>query len=331
MAYRRDIDCALMSKRYLILMIVLLLLASLACSQLGDSTEVANDAPPTVVATPTLAPTATPDPDQPAGAGDGSAIAPDATIDPADPAASDDPTPEGGQDPADGSGDNGGSASPGGSGDGNGDGNGDGSDDPPPVAAVGCPAPGQNLLLNPSFEGEFKPYGAFNELNHAPNWFPWWVDGSSNLRPEFKPAEISTAPRRVHSGSSAQQYFKSWGQFKAGLFQSVLDVPAGQNLQFSSYGQAWSCEDFKICSDGSSYNPANMLMRVGIDPTGDTDYGADTVQWSEYFNPLDQWQVACVSAVSERDIVTVFVWASPDLPRQNQDVYWDDASLVVIP
>ena len=122
-----------------------------------------------------------------------------------------------------------------------------------------------------------------------------------------------------------------WGQFKAGLFQSVLDVPAGQNMQFSVYGQAWSCEDFAICPDGSSVNPANMLMRVGIDPTGDTDYSAGTVKWSDYFNPLDNWQVACVTAVSERDIVTVFVWASPDGPRQNQDVYWDDASLVVIP
>jgi len=312
-----------MSKKYLLFMIFLLLLASLACSRLDGATELVNDATPTVVATPTLAPTSTPDPDLPAGPGDGTAIAPDATVDPADPAASGDPTPEGGQEPTVDSGGDGESESPGG---GSGDENGELT-----AATVACPASGPNLLLNPSFEGQFRPYGAFNELNHAPNWFPWWQDGESDLRPEFKPAEISTAPNRVHSGTSAQQYFKSWGQFKAGLFQSVLDVPAGSNLQFSIYGQAWSCDDFTLCSDGSSSNPANMLMRVGIDPSGDTDYSADTVQWSAYFNPLDQWQVACVAAVAERDIVTVFVWASPDIPRQNQDVYWDDASLVVIP
>jgi hypothetical protein len=312
-----------MSKKYLLFMIVILLLASLACSTLDGSTELASNATPTVVATPTLAPTATSDPDLPAGAGDGTAIAPEVTVDPADPAASGDPTPEGGLDPTAASGEIGDSESPdSGSGDGNGD---------TTAAPAACPASGQNLLLNPSFEGQFKPFGAFNELNHAPNWFPWWVDGESNLRPEFKPAEVSTAPGRVHSGSTAQQYFKSWGQFKAGLYQSVLDVPAGSNLQFSAHGQAWSCEDFTICSDGSSVNPANMLMRVGIDPTGDTNYAANTVQWSEYFNPLDQWQVACVAAVAERDIVSVFLWASPDGPRQNQDVYWDDASLVVIP
>ena len=72
-------------------------------------------------------------------------------------------------------------------------------------------------------------------------------------------------------------------------------------------------------------------MRVGIDPTGNNNWSADTVVWSAYFNPLDQWQVACVEAVAERDVVTVFLWASPDGPRQNQDVYWDDASLVVVP
>lgn len=306
-------------------MIVLLLLATLACSTLDDSTEVAENLTPTVVATPTLAPTATPDPNLPAGGAadtgvsDGSEVPSEPTADPANPENNGDTTQDGNGDSA-GEGDS--ESSDNGSDEGNGE---------PAPAAVACPASGQNLLVNPSFEGQYKPFGAINELNHAPNWFPWWKDGESNLRPEFKPADIGTAPRRVHSGSSAQQYFKSWGQFKAGLYQSVLDVPAGSNLQFSAHGQAWSCEDFSTCADGSSVNPANMLMRVGIDPTGDTDFSAGTVIWSDYFNPLDHWEVACVTAVAERDIVVVYLWASPDGPRQNQDVYWDDASLVVIP
>ena len=244
-------------------------------------------------------------------------------MDQADSEINGEPTPEGnGDSSATGEDDNGSESTDGDSTDGDGE---------TTSAAVACPATGQNLLLNPSFEGQFKPFGAFNEINHAPNWFPWWKDGENNLRPEFKPAEIATAPNRVHSGSTAQQYFKSFGQFKAGLYQSVLDVPVGSNLQFSAHGQAWSCEQFSMCPDGSSVNPADMLMRVGIDPTGDTNFAAGTVIWSDYFNPLDQWQVACVSAVAERDIVVVYLWASPNGPRQNQDVYWDDAALVVIP
>jgi hypothetical protein len=74
-----------------------------------------------------------------------------------------------------------------------------------------------------------------------------------------------------------------------------------------------------------------MLMRVGIDPGGGTDPFSNSIIWSAYFNPLDQWQLACVEAAAEGDIVTVYLWASPDGPRQNQDVYWDDASLVLLP
>lgn len=318
-----------MSKYYLLLMILLLGLATLACSTFDGSAEETGIASATPVVTPTLAPTATPDPDQPTngdGASDpsgdtnGSGGLAEATPDPAGTATDGDSPTDGDSDSQGGDGDSGPSGNdPGGD-------NGDTTGVP-----AACPAPGQNLLINPSFEGQYKAFGALNELNHAPNWFPWWKDGENNLRPEFKPAEISTAPGRVHSGSSAQQYFKSFGQFKAGLYQSVLDVPAGSNLQFSAHGQAWSCEEFGMCPDGSSVNPADMLMRVGLDPTGDTNFSADTVIWSDYFNPLDQWQVACVSALAERDIVTVYLWASPDGPRQNQDVYWDDASLVVIP
>jgi hypothetical protein len=306
-----------MDRRYLLLAILSLLIGTLACGTFSDSTE--PTITPTIVATPTLAPTATIDPnvtpfgqatDIPATVEDGSVSGTeDATTE------ADNPQNENQ------SGEN---ATPA-----NGDSSNDNSNGG--AAASACPTGGQNLLTNPSFEGEFKPFGAFEELNHAPNWFPWWQDGASNLRPEFKPADISVAPNRVHGGSKAQQYFKSFGQFKAGLYQSVLNVTPGSRVQFSAHGQAWSCEEFNMCPGGTSVNPANMLMRVGIDPTGDTDWSADTIVWSEYFNPLDQWQIACAEAVADRDIVTVWLWASPDGPRQNQDIYWDDATLVVMP
>jgi hypothetical protein len=313
---------SIMIRRTLIFTGILLGLATLACGPLSSAPATEPTATVAVVATPTLAPTSTPDPAallEPTAVVDSTAdpLDPNQTPPAADPGAptpeqpvgTDETSPEDGPTEPD-------------------PGNGEGSAESP---SAGCPAGGQNLLANPSFEGEYKSFGAFKELNHAPFWFPWWVDGQNNLRPEFKPAEIATAPNRVHSGNSAQQYFKSFGQFKSGLFQSVLDVPAGARLQFSVFGQAWSCEEFDMCPDGSSVNPADMLMRVGIDPTGDTNYSAETVVWSAYFNPLDHWEVACVEAVSERDIVTVFLWASPNGPRQNQDVYWDDASLIVIP
>ncbi len=297
-------------------MTLLLALASLACAITGD--EALPIATATIVATPTLAPTATPDP---AATPVGAAASPDNEAAGGSESGPDETTVADGQTEPEATVE---------SGSNNGQSEGQPGGDPG-QAAVACPAPGQNLLLNPSFEGDYKPFGAFVELNHAPNWFPWWQDGESNLRPEFKPAEASIAPNRVHSGAKAQQYFKSFGQFKSGMYQSVLNVTPGSRLQFSIFGQAWSCENNDLCPGGTSVNPANMLMRVGLDPTGDTNSSADTVVWSPYFDPLDQWQIACVEAVADSEIVTVFVWASPDGPRQNQDVYWDDGSLVILP
>jgi hypothetical protein len=289
-----------MRQFYLYLLATILLFAALACGTFGGSAPEPT-ATPTVFATPTLAPTATPTEAATDLSGVGPAngaptLAP--TVAPTEVIA---PT----QGPA---------------------GDGDGT-----TGTVACPAGGQNLLANPGFEGPYAHYGGFQELNHAAPWIPWWKDGGGNQRPEFKPAEIALAPNRVHGGSSAQQYFKSYGQFVAGLYQAGVSVPPGARLQFSVDGQAWSCEEFNQCPDGSSFNGANMFMRVGIDPTGGTDPFGDKIIWSAYFSPLDAWQLACVETTAVGETVTVFVWSSPDGPRQNQDVYWDDASLVILP
>jgi hypothetical protein len=306
-------------KHYPIFLVTgLLLLAALACGTFGAAEP--TQPPPTVevAASPTLAPTATSEPVDTAAtiAAGAPTLAPTASGSQQNQSTGDGGSGNGG------AGDSG-SGSGGDSGD---DGTGSGSTGP-----AACPAGGQNLLANPSFEGEYSPYGAFRELNHAPSWTPWWRDGENNQRPEFKPAEAALAGNRVHSGNRAQQYFKSFGMFKAGVAQTVQNVPVGSRLQLSAHGQAWSCEEFSMCADGSSVNPSNMLMRVGIDPKGGIDPFSGEIIWSPYFNPLDQYQVACVEAVAQSDLVTVYLWASPDGPRQNQDVYWDDASLVILP
>jgi len=301
---------------YIFLFAGALLLVGLACGSFGGSTPTEPAPTAESLATPTLAPTATALPVDTAATGAASVPTNVPTID-------------GSQTGQTGSGS--GSGDGGGSSDGGDSGNGDGSGNGGSTAAVACPANGQNILVNPSFEGQFVSYGAFKELNHAPPWIPWWRDGENNQRPEFKPAEVGIAANRVHSGNTAQQYFKSFGMFKAGVQQSVLNVPVGSHLQFSAHGQAWSCEEFSMCADGSSVNPSNMFMRVGIDPKGGTDPFSNAIIWSAYFNPLDQYQIACVEATSEAEVVTVYLWASPDGPRQNQDVYWDDASLVLLP
>jgi hypothetical protein len=198
------------------------------------------------------------------------------------------------------------------------------------VAEASCPAGGQNLLVNPSFEQPFN-FQAGQEILVAQGWTAWWLQGSdANFRPEFKPTDLSS---RVHSGSSAQQYFKTFGQYLAGMRQFVDNaaITPGARVQFSAWGMGWSCIQGADCSQGISQDPADMLMRVGIDTTGNTDPNAGTVKWSDYFNPIDQYQIQCVEAVAESSQIVVFTWSSPDQPRLNQDTYWDDGALVILP
>ncbi len=205
-----------------------------------------------------------------------------------------------------------------------------------PLAAVAAPQQqGTNLLQNPGFEGAYSTWGGIPQLQMPAGWTPWWAenDGTvpewANHRPEWKPAEAEYYPTRVHSGERAIQWFKSYATFWAGAYQQVT-VPANAPLRFSAYGFAWSCDDWNLCPDATSHNPANMRMRIGIDPTGGTNPWSGNIVWSGFASPTGGWYPFQVEATAQGSVVTVFLYSNPDWPKQNQDAYYDDASLVVI-
>lgn len=205
-----------------------------------------------------------------------------------------------------------------------------------------------NLLVNPSFEG---PYGSFvppggnpdcpagicTTAQTAAGWTPWWwiVAGRDNAiyaNPEYKPAEARDFAGRVRSGERAQQYFNFGRTNTAGVFQQVT-VPANAQLRFSVWGMAWSTG---IAWDGPnsdvpySAEPTPVNLRVGIDPTGGTDAFSPNIVWSGTLNPYDQYALLSVDAQAQGSLVTVFTYSSPNEPRKHNDIYWDDASLVVL-
>ncbi|MBN1319158.1 MAG: hypothetical protein JXA42_26985, partial [Anaerolineales bacterium] len=194
---------------------------------------------------------------------------------------------------------------------------------------------GQNLLQNPSFEGSYSTWNGISQLQMPVGWNPWWqAKGNDdpdwkNNRPEWKPAEGEIFPNRVHSGSKAIQWFWAYSTYNAGAYQQV-NVPANAQLRFSGYAMGWSCEKFKDCPDATSYNPANMAMSIGIDPTGGTDAFSSNIVWSGTYNYLDNWGYLEVEATAQGSVVTVFMRSNPDWPKQNQDTYFDDVSLVAI-
>lgn len=227
------------------------------------------------------------------------------------------------------------------------------------IAAAGGDRPalaqGGNLLQNPGFEGGFYAFdpadftwlalyssqredcktsdGQYLQCNTAQvpaSWIPWWISQSpddpdwKNRMPEYKPA---TAPflNRIHSGSAAAQYFTFHGTHTAGLLQ-VVDVPQNASLRFSIWGQAWSSTGD---ADVSEF-PTAVNMRIGIDPTGGTNPYNPAIVWSDYKQPYDSYQQFAVEAQAQGSQVTVFTISSPDEARKHNDIYWDDAELVVL-
>lgn len=216
-------------------------------------------------------------------------------------------------------------------------------------------AQGANLLQNAGFEGAvytFDPddygwvalyasqrddckmddgtYLPCNTAQTPVGWIPWWISQSDsdpewkNRMPEYKPADPPFM-NRIHSGQRAAQYFTFHGTHTAGLLQ-VVTVPANAQVRFSIWGQAWSS-----VSDGElSDFPTTVNMRIGIDPTGSTNPYNPAIVWSDYKQPYDAYQQFVVETQAQGTSVTVFTISSPDEARKHNDIYWDDAELVVI-
>ncbi len=215
------------------------------------------------------------------------------------------------------------------------------------VGGVGAAAqePGINLLTNPSMEGDYGAWGGIPQLQMPSGWEPWWTEWPhdaewQNLRPEFSESTTWAGYwNRVHEGAKAMRYFKGWGTFTGGAKQTVGGVTPGVMLEFTAWGHAWHCEDWNACHEDQesgpprvwSYPPeASVFMRIGIDPTGGSDPFSGNVVWSGGISALDYYRQFSVRTTARSDRVTVFLWASQNTPAENQDAYWDDASLVVV-
>lgn len=202
-------------------------------------------------------------------------------------------------------------------------------------------AQGPNLLQNPGFE---RPYvapipGKENCFIAAP-WVPWYIEGSREevnqgyrLVPEYKAAFRADFPgNRVRNGELSQQWFHSFGNFQAGVLQQVHNIPVGAKLRFELWGMTWSCdrESKGNCGGARSGDPSPMHFRIGIDPYGGVDIFSSNVVWSPEQNAYDAWHLFQVEAIAQKPDVTVFVYSYPDYRSQDNNVYVDDASLVVV-
>jgi len=202
----------------------------------------------------------------------------------------------------------------------------------PPAGAQNAPT---NLLKNPGFEAGFYHWNGINEINVGHDWTPWWAENPDHdptyLRPEFKEALARDFPYRVRSGERAQQWFKLYSSYIAGIFQQVFDVTPGQNYQFAIHAQVWSSMEDNPST--VSTLPANPHLQIGIDPTGNWDPWSPNIIWSPEASMgqvIDRYGSLTVEATAQNNIITVFVRSIPEFANKHNNVYLDDATLFLV-
>ncbi|MCA9897515.1 MAG: hypothetical protein H6654_16805 [Ardenticatenaceae bacterium] len=212
---------------------------------------------------------------------------------------------------------------------------------------------GTNLLTNPSFEGEYpvyvmpapghpdcqtwfadQPNQYCERVKLADEWHPYWLDTPRtenwmNIQPEYVPSLPHEQPPRVRSGDKSQHYFSFWSTHEGGLMQQVSAVANGRYC-FSSWGHAWSSRETLSGWLSDPNDHGDLYQRVGIDPTGGTDWQSPNVVWSEMRMQYDEFGLFSVEAVAQADVITVFVWSKANIPVKHNDVYWDDARLTLL-
>src|SRR5262245_28469699 len=191
-------------------------------------------------------------------------------------------------------------------------------------------AQGANLLQNPGFEGTYVAFNGDQTRAVAPGWSAWNLTrkpgdpGFSNLQPNYRAA---ANPKRIHGGSSAQEFFTFFATHTGGVFQQVTVTP-GSKLRFSAFVNVWS-----TALDDPDKSPEGQRsrygIRVGIDPNGGTDGGTASIVWSESQEFFDEYRELSVEAIASGNTITVFVESAPKEPVKNNNTYVDDASLVV--
>ena len=187
-----------------------------------------------------------------------------------------------------------------------------------------------NLLQNGDFEGNFVALDGADPRNVAESWTPWHVAATSSS-PSFANHDPNydeeTDRIRLDEAGKAQKYFTLFATHQGGIYQEVDSLTSGTTYRFSIYAYVWSSsfEDTEVSED-----PGDVVLRVGIDPTGGTDGASDDIVWSTaatFF--YDAYRQYAVIATAESASITVFVESTVGEPRANNYIYLDDAVLEV--
>jgi len=133
----------------------------------------------------------------------------------------------------------------------------------------------------------------------ASGWTPWFAEDNRFQVPKFFAIPLGKAKRVQGIAASVRH--------DAGLWQHAQTRP-GFAITVTMH--------FQVVPDGDTDHkrPDGMVVGVGIDPSGNTDPRGDSVQWA--LRDLDYRKVvtATVTAVAQKEHITVFVRSIAFLP-----------------
>lgn len=228
------------------------------------------------------------------------------------------------------------------------------ADAPPLILPATAVCQGENLLQNPGFEGAYTAYqfpppghpdcqtwdpnepNQYCERAHMPaGWHPRWLpDGTEEwiIMPEYTASTADQVnPDRVRSGEKSLHYWSFWTRHESAVHQQVTAVP-GATYCFSVWGHAWSdrnSNDWYSATPDRPQDDGQLYQKVGIDPTGGTDWQSSTVIWGEARKQYDYFGEFAITATAQAEQITVFFWSRAEVPVKHNEVYWDDAFLAV--
>ncbi len=207
-----------------------------------------------------------------------------------------------------------------------------------------------NLLVNPSFEGDFRQTALSSYCSVG--WNPWYYL-SSTAREYYEPEwKIVQRPEndgsddiraRLKDGNRSIQWFNTYAKHVAGIWQRVK-VPANGRLTFSAWVQILNARANHWVNGqmvSGRDDVGNYQVALGIDPTGwepagqvlsppanvvwgDAIYDAHTIA----ADGSNQWVYSQVSAVAQGEWVTVWIKGWNQWPYMYEATFIDAASLI---
>ena len=178
---------------------------------------------------------------------------------------------------------------------------------------------GGNLLQDPTFD--LAAQGTWK-------WERWsYVKKEADLGQSFDPPVFMPSEAKWDHGSGGQSGAagsmagQAGAKFRAGFYQTVA-VKAGTRVRFS----VWANE---FCQSGDS--KCSVILKVGIDPTGGTDWSSGNIKWAGTEVSDNKYAQLVTEEVTVGDSgkVTVFTWGEPRFAAFYTAAYFDDAALTI--